>query len=419
MSLLALGVNHATAPLEVRSRLAIAPESAPDAVRALRALPGVEGAALLSTCNRTELYLSGDDRVHQPALDWLHGFRDSTERFDRMFYQHHDEQAVRHVFRVATGLDSMVVGEPQILGQLKEAWATARATDSIAPPLDQLLQKSFAVAKKVRTETGLGRHPVSMAYAAVRLTRQVFDSLDERLVLLVGAGETAALAAEHLRASGARRMVIANRSLERAQALATRLEGVAVGLDRIDQYLPDAEIIVSAIDTQVPVLDLARLQRALRGKRRRLRLLIDLGVPRNIAADVGSLDDAMLYCVDDLNQVIEEGQRSRLAAAGQAELLIEAQVSDFMQWWRGRDALGPLKAWRAQGEAQSAEVLALALKRLAHGASAEEALRFLAHTLTRKLQHGPTATLQRAASVDDRALLDAAAKLFGQADSAR
>lgn len=417
MSLLALGVNHATAPLEVRSRLAIAPASAPDAVRALRALPGVAGAALLSTCNRTELYLSGDEGIRKPALDWLHGFQEAPERFDRLFYQHHDEQAVRHVFRVATGLDSMVLGEPQILGQLKAAWATARATDCIAAPLDQLLQKSFAVAKKVRTETGLGRHPVSMAYAAVRLTRQVFDALDERLVLLIGAGETAALAAEHLHASGARRIVIANRSLERAQALAGRLEAVAVGLDRIDQYLPEAEIVVSAVDTQVPLLDLTRMQRVLRGKRRRLRLLIDLGVPRNIASDVGTLDDLMLYSVDDLNQVIAEGQRSRLAAASEAELLIEAQVSHFMHWWRGRDALGPLKAWRAQGEALSADVLAQALRRLGHGESPEDALRFLAHTLTRKLQHAPTAALQRAASHDDRPLLDAAAKLLGLANS--
>jgi glutamyl-tRNA reductase len=421
MSLLALGVNHATAPLEVRSRLAIAPANAPEALRELRALPGVEGAALLSTCNRTELYLSGDEQARKPALDWLHGFQNTGERFDRLFYQHHDEQAVRHVFRVATGLDSMQVGEPQILGQLKDAWDAARASDSMAPPLDHLLQRSFAVAKRVRTETGLGRHPVSMAYAAVRMSRQVFEDLGERLVMLVGAGETAALAAEHLKAAGARRLVIANRSPERARALADRLEAVAIGLERIDQYLPEAELVVCATASQQPLLTVDRLKGALRGKRRRLRVLIDLSVPRNIEAAVAALDDVVLYCVDDLNLVIEEGQRSRRAAAEQAELLIEVQVSDFMRWWRSRDALGPLKFWRAHGDAISAEVLEQALKRLAHGEPADAALRFLAHTLTRKLQHGPTAVLQRAAGRQDQVLLEAAERIFGlpgsQADS--
>jgi glutamyl-tRNA reductase len=417
MALFALGVNHATAPLDVRSRLAIAPTATAQALRGLRALPGVAGAAVLSTCNRTELYLTGSVDTQQPVLDWLHQFQSTGERFDRLFYQHRDEDAVRHVFRVATGLDSMVIGEPQILGQLKDAWQHARAAESMAAPLDQLFQRSFAVAKKVRHETGIGHHPVSMAYAAVRTTRQVFDSLEERMVLLIGAGETGALVAEHLRAQGVRRMVIANRSTEAALALAARMEAVAIGLDRIHDYLAEADVIICATAATTPLIDAAGLKRALKGHRRRLRLLLDLSVPRNIAVDCAELDDTVLYGVDDLSAVIEESQRSRRLAADQAEVLIDVQVSEFMHWWRGRDALTPLKQLRERNARVSEEVLEHALRRLQHGGSAEDALRFLAHTLTNKLQHAPSHALQVAAGCDDRVLLHAATRLFALSES--
>jgi glutamyl-tRNA reductase len=267
------------------------------------------------------------------------------------------------------------------------------------------------VAKKVRHETGIGHHPVSMAYAAVRTTRQVFDSLQDRLVLLIGAGETGALVAEHLRAQGVRRMVIANRSAETALALAARMEAAAIGLDRIDDYLPEADVVVCATAAATPLIDAARLKRALKGHRRRLRLLLDLSVPRNIAIDCAELDDIVLYAVDDLSAVIEESQRSRRLAADQAELLIDVQVSEFMHWWRGRDALTPLKQLRERNAQLSEEVLEQALRRLQQS-SPEEALRFLAHTLTNKLQHAPSQALQIAAGCDDRALLDAATRLF-------
>ena len=418
MALYALGVNHATAPLDVRSQLAIPPAVVPEALAGLCRLPGVAGAALLSTCNRTEVYVAGLHDTQQPVLDWLHRFQATADRFDRLFYRHADAEAVRHVFRVATGLDSMVVGEPQILGQLKDAWQHARAAQSMASPLDQLLQRSFAVAKQVRHQTGIGHHPVSMAYAAVRTTRQVFDSLQDRLVLLIGAGETGALVAEHLRAQGVRRMVIANRSSDAALALATRMEGVAISLDRIDEYLPEADVVVCATAATTPLIDVARMRRAFKGHRRRLRLLLDLSVPRNIDPACADLDDTMLYAVDDLHAVIAESQRSRRLAADQAEVLIDVQVNEFMTWWRGRTALEPLKRMRERNAQVAAEVLEAARRRLGHGEAPEEVLQFLAHTLTNKLQHAPSHALQQAAGSRDDALLAAATRLFGLSDPA-
>lgn len=418
MALYALGVNHATAPLDVRSQLAIPPAAMPEALAGLCGVPGVAGAALLSTCNRTEVYVAAQYEVQQPVLDWLHRFQSTADRYDRLFYRHTDADAVRHVFRVATGLDSMVVGEPQILGQLKDAWQHARAAQSMAAPLDQLLQRSFAVAKQVRHQTGIGHHPVSMAYAAVRTTRQVFDSLQDRLVLLVGAGETGALVAEHLRAQGVRRMVIANRSSEAATALAMRMEGVAISLERIDDYLAEAEVVICATAATTPLIDVARLRRAYKGHRRRLRLLLDLSVPRNIDPACADLDDTMLYAVDDLHAVIADSQRSRRLAADQAEVLIDVQVSEFMGWWRGRTALEPLKRMRERNARVSHEVLELALRRLAHGEAPEAVMQYLAHTLTNKLQHAPSQALQQAAGSQDAALLEAAARLFALGDPA-
>ena len=420
MPLLALGLNHQTAPLALRERVAMDGGQLPGALDALGQVPGVAEAALLSTCNRTEVYAQVEEGREAAVVEWLarhHGL--APEALSDYLYQHRDEQAVRHLFRVATGLDSLVLGEPQILGQVKDAWQAARSQQRLRTPLDRLFQQSFQVAKRVRTDTRIGAHPVSVAYAAVRLARQVFSELDRATVLLVGAGDTIELAARHLVDAKARRLLVANRTLEHAQALASRHGGYALPLSELSRHLPEADIVITATAAREPVLKLEAVQAALKARKHRPMFMLDLAVPRDIDPAVTSLGDVYLYTVDDLEQVIEENRASRREAAEQAQAIIDLQVEHYMAWWRAQGRQDALKALRKRGEAAREELLAKAREQLAAGKPADEVLSLLATQLTNKLLHGPSAALRQAALDGDLDLLRAAERLYQDDDDAR
>jgi glutamyl-tRNA reductase len=413
MPLIALGVNHQTAPVEVREKVAVGEAQMAETLRQLQQVEGVEEAALVSTCNRTEIYARIDDGCVPAVIDWLarrNGL--ATDALATYVYTHEGDAAVRHLFRVATGLDSLVLGEPQILGQVKDAWQQARGAGSLRTPLDRLFQQSFAVAKRVRTDTRIGAHPVSVAYAGVRLVRQVFADLDRATVLLVGAGDTIELAAKHLVNAEAKRLLIANRTLEHAQALASRVGGYALPLSELPRHLPEADVVISATAAREPVLRAADVRDALKARRQRPMFLLDLAVPRDIEAGVAQLPNAYLYTVDDLEQVISEGKASRQAAAEQAEAIIDLSVEHFMAWWRAQGQQDSLRALRRTAELAKADALAKARERLAAGEPAEAVMERLAHQLTNQLLHAPSTALRQAALDGDAATLAAAAKLF-------
>ncbi|MBS3895169.1 glutamyl-tRNA reductase [Silanimonas sp.] len=418
MPLIALGVNHQTAPVDVRERVAVGDAQLPATLRSLLAVPGVEEAALLSTCNRTELYAHLDNGAAPDLIGWMaqqHGI--DRHALATYTYQHHEAEAARHLFRVATGLDSLVLGEPQILGQVKAAWQSARGAGSLRTPLDRLFQHGFQVAKRVRTDTRIGAHPVSVAYAGVRLVRQVFAELDRATVLLIGAGDTIELAAKHLVNADAKRLLIANRTLEHAQALASRVGGYALALSETARHLPEADVVISATAAREPVLRAATVREALKARRQRPMFLLDLAVPRDIEAAVADLPDAYLYTVDDLEQVISENKASRQMAAEQAEVIIELAVEHYMAWWRAQDRQDSLRALRRSAERAKALALERARERLASGEPAEAVMARLAHQLTNQLLHSPSTALRQAAIEGDSSLLAAAARLFPDPDA--
>jgi len=413
MPLIALGVNHQTAPVEVREKVAVGEAQMADTLRQLQQVEGVEEAALVSTCNRTEIYARIDEGRVPAVVDWLarrNGL--AADALATYVYTHEGDAAVRHLFRVATGLDSLVLGEPQILGQVKDAWQQARGAGSLRTPLDRLFQQSFAVAKRVRTDTRIGAHPVSVAYAGVRLVRQVFADLDRATVLLVGAGDTIELAAKHLVNAEAKRLLIANRTLEHAQTLASKVGGYALPLSELARHLPEADVVISATAAREPVLRAADVRDALKARRQRPMFLLDLAVPRDIDAAVAQLPNAYLYTVDDLEQVISESKASRQAAAEQAEAIIDLSVEHFMAWWRAQGQQDSLRSLRRTAELAKADALAKARERLAAGEPAEAVMERLAHQLTNQLLHAPSTALRQAALDGDAATLAAAAKLF-------
>ena len=413
MPLIALGINHLTAPVALREQVAIDADATPPALADLASQPGVNEAMILSTCNRTELYCSVHEGAENAPESWLHARNQMTPgRLDEFLYRHTDGEAVRHVFRVATGLESMVLGEPQILGQVKDAWRAARSANTLHAPMDRLLQNAFAVAKRVRTETQIGTGPVSIAFTAVRLVEQAFADLRESCVLLVGAGDTIELAVRHLIERGVKRLIVANRTVDTAQALVNPVGGYAIALADLPRHLAEADIVISATASREPIIDAPMLDAALRQRRRRPMLLIDLAVPRDIDPSAAELPDVFLYTIDDLQQAIESGRRSREASVREAEAIIDLQVERYLAWRRAAEFDQPLRIYRAGAEAQRDEVLAHAREMLAHGHAPDEALAYLANTLTGKLLHIPTVRLHEAAEHGDHALLDAATRLF-------
>ena len=417
MTLFVLGINHQTAPVSLRERVAFAGDAIPAALDAMRGLPSVQEVALLSTCNRTELYAVADDDGRALG-DWLATHPDDAGDLHAYLYKHAEADAVRHLFRVATGLDSLVLGEPQILGQVKDAWAKARATGSLGNQLDRLFQHAFATAKRARTDTRIGANPVSVASTAVRLAQESFARLEDSTVLLIGAGETIELAARHLVQAKAKRLLIANRTLAHAQELATRHGGYALALAELDRHLAEADVVISATAARDPVVHKAQVAAALASRRHRPMLLLDLAVPRDIAADVAELKDVFLYTVDDLERAIEDNRRSRREAAAEAEAIVEVQVARFMETLAASSRTEPLKRLRSHGEAAKADALAKARQQLAAGTDPEAVLDFLAHALTNKLLHAPTVALREAALSGNAELARAADKLFPPIDDA-
>jgi len=414
MPLIALGLNHLTAPVSLREQVAFDAETAGPALRELTSEPGVEEAMILSTCNRTELYVSVQAGAEAAPRNWLgRHHRLTAGKLDEFLYRHDEQDAVRHMFRVATGLDSMVLGEPQILGQVKDAYQQARDAQSLRAPMDRLLQHTFAVAKRVRTDTRIGAHTVSVAFTAVRLAEQVFTDLKQACVLLIGAGDTIELAARHLADKQARRLIVANRSLESAQELAGRYGGYAIALADLPQHLPEADIVIASTASRQPVLTRATVEKAMMTRRRKPMFMVDIAVPRDIEASVGELDDVFLYGIDDLRQVIDDNRRSREAAAREAGVIIDLQVDRYMAWRRALQLKNPALDMRQHAEVYRDEVLAKAQAMLARGKSPEEALSFLANTLTNKLLHHPSARLREAALSGDMELLHAAGRLYG------
>jgi glutamyl-tRNA reductase len=413
MTLLALGINHKTAPVEIRERVAFTPETLPQAFSELTSTNGVHEVAILSTCNRTELYCGMEGEDTGAVRDWFSHFHNlKLSDVEPYFYIHPDRLAVRHILRVASGLDSMVLGEPQILGQMKQAYSTANAAGTVGELLNRLFQHTFSVAKQVRTDTAIGASPVSVAFAAVSLSKQIFNDLSKHTALLIGAGETIELVARHLHESGVGRIIVANRTVEKAHNLAQEFGGYAIALSEIPDHLHEADMVISSTASQLPILGKGAVETALKRRKHRPMFMVDIAVPRDIESQVGKLDDVYLYTVDDLQEIIQEGLRSRQEAAQQAEEIIDTQVTHFMNWLQSLGAVDTIREYRMSVETMREQVLQNALAQLQKGHSPEEAMQELARQLTNKLMHAPCSNMKQA-GYDGRAeLLLAARELF-------
>ncbi|MEA3292709.1 MAG: glutamyl-tRNA reductase [Pseudomonadota bacterium] len=414
MHLLALGLNHNTAPVDLRERTAFNGDELGQAVRDLAASTGAREVTILSTCNRTELYCGQERRDPEPVVDWL-GAQGGLKQneLQRCLYEYPDEQAVKHAFRVASGLDSMVLGEPQILGQMKQAFATAHKAGATGKVLNRLFQHTFSVAKQVRTDTTIGASAVSVAYAAVDLAKRIFSHLSEQTVLLIGAGETIELVARHLKQNGVGHMIVANRSIERAQVLADEVDSEAISLAEIPNRLHEADILVASTASTLPILGKGAVEQALKKRKRKPMFLVDLAVPRDVEPEVGELRDAFLYTVDDLKSVVEENMGSRREAAREAEQIIDLQVVRFMRWMRSLDSVPTICTLRESLDEISRRELERALRRVRAGEDPKQAMAQLARALTNKFAHHPSQALRQADIEGNSGMISAARKLFG------
>lgn len=395
MAVWAFGINHNTAPLDLRGRFAFAVDQLEPTLKGLRgALAQNPEAAILSTCNRTEIYCASDRLEIEPALDWLaHSGGVSSTLLRSHAYTLHDGLVARHAFRVASGLDSMVLGEPQILGQMKDAVRAANEAGALGSTLNQLFQRSFAVAKEVRTATEIGAHSISMAAAAVRLAGQLFEDLSKIKVLFVGAGEMIELAATHFCAKNPRGIAVANRTLERGERLATRFGGEVMRLADLPNRLHEFDAVISCTASTLPIIGLGAVERALKTRKHRPMFMVDLAVPRDVEPEVKALEDVYLYTVDDLAAVVQTGQASRLAAVAQAEAIIDAGVQSFMHWMDQRGAVPLIQQLNAQADEWRAMEMVRARKLLAKGEDVEAVLEAMSRGLTQKMLHGAMAEL--------------------------
>jgi len=412
MTLLAFGINHTTAPVHIRERVAFAPDAAVAALLALKSQAGADEAVILSTCNRTELYLHSQQDP-SALLDWLVGHSSvSRGELAQCHYLYSGDQALRHMMKVAGGLDSLVLGEPQILGQMKSAYATSEDAGVLGTHLRRAFQQAFAVAKQVRSQTAIGQNPVSVAYTAVSLAQQIFSDLKQGTALLVGAGETIELVAQHLFEQGIKHIIVANRTLNRAQKLADRFGGEAILLADMPASLPRADIVISSTASQLPLLGKGAVEAALKVRKHKPMFMLDIAVPRDIEEQVGELDDVYLYSVDDLHVVIEKNKQSRAEAAGQAMDIIEQGVNTFARELRALDAVDTIKAFRSKADDMRAQELERALKSLQNGADPAKAMTLLAHRLNNKLLHAPSAALRGASANGEPEAVRFAHRLF-------
>jgi glutamyl-tRNA reductase len=413
MPLLALGISHHTAPVDIREKVAINSAGYADRIRQLMNLDGIEEAVILGTCNRTEFYCLSTGQAEQRILPCIHQLHQvPAGELDAHFYCHTGEDAVRHLMRVASGLDSLVLGEPQILGQIKEAWQIAQQAGGAGKVLDRLFQHTFAAAKSIRNNSGIGSHPVSVAYTTVVLAKQIFGDLSEQNVVLVGAGEMIRLCGKHLLEHGIAHIEIVNRSQQAAEELAAELQAKATRLDRLQDVLPRADILISSTASQQPIIDVQAVKTALRQRRHRPMFLVDIAVPRDIEPDVKRLNDVYLFTIDDLQQVVDENMQQRHSAAEAAIGDVEANVASFMRWLYGIRAARSLKKIRAQSHLHEVDLVEKALKRLQAGQDPEQILAQLANTLTNRILHEPTLRLRKAAEEQKYEILKAADWIF-------
>jgi len=415
VNVLTFGLNHACAPVSLRERVAMPVELCRSALDALRTALGgaVKEAAILSTCNRTELYCAATPQAAEQLPQWLADVNQlDAHALTPHLYRHEHDKAVRHAFRVASGLDSMVLGEPQILGQMKDAVRTASEAGTLGTLLHQLFQRTFSVAKEVRSQTEIGAHSVSMAAAAVRLAERVFGDLGETRTLFIGAGEMIELCATHFAAQRPRAMVVANRTAARADKLAGRFDAATMALSKLPERLAEFDVVVSCTASSLPILGLGLVERAVRLRRHRPMVMVDLAVPRDIEAEVARLDDVYLYSVDDLGRLVQNATDARRAAVVQAEAIIEARVQHFMHWLQSRAVVPVIRNLHQSAEVLRAAELERARRLLARGEEPDAVLEQLANGLTQKYLHGPLVALNRSTDAEREQLLDWLPRLF-------
>lgn len=413
MTLIAVGINYNTAPVSIRERLSFPADNLHTALRELWQTQEINEAAILSTCNRTEFYCTSSSSNQQILIDWVARNKQiSPKDFSPYLYTYVDSALIRHMFRVACGLDSMILGEPQILGQMKTAYQAACDAGTLGKKLGKLFQHTFSAAKKVRTDTAIGSSPVSVAFAAVQLAQQIFDKLSEQTALLIGAGETIELTARHLTQQGIGRIIIANRTYDKAHTLAAQFNGYAIDLSELPVHLAEADIVISSTASPLPILGKGSVESALKKRKHKPMFMVDLAVPRDIEAEVEQLRDVYLYTVDDLQQTIDQNMNSRRQAAEQAEEIIDTQVDHFLTWLRAQSAQATIRDYRFSAEQMRDEALEKALASLKNGLHPEDALHRLAHTLTNKLIHTPSTQIRAAAENERHDLLSAAREIF-------
>ncbi|NLG75485.1 MAG: glutamyl-tRNA reductase [Xanthomonadaceae bacterium] len=415
MPFVVIGINHRTAPVEIREKVVFPEHDLSVALREMTKLPGVREGVIVSTCNRTELYCLSDGG-EPPLVQWLSRWHDLASHqvdISASVYRLQDSAAIKHVFSVACGLDSLVLGEPQILGQLKTAYRQAHEVGTTGPYLNRLMQTAFSVAKRVRTETRIGANAVSVASAAVVLARTVFERLENHTALLIGAGEMIALAARHLRANGLRRVIVANRSIERAQELAEEFGGSAIGLEALPSHLADADIVIASTASPQPVVTYEAVRAALRARKRKPMFMVDIAVPRDIEARVAELGDVYLFTIDDLQSVVNENIEARREAARDADGLIATRIERFEQQLKTLDVAPLIREMREGADRVRAQSAAQAQRMLAAGRDPREVVEFLATTLTNRLMHAPSQRLREAAERGDDEMLRALESLFG------
>lgn len=416
MPLQVLGINHHSAPLDVREKVAFPPERQPDALAELAALPGIAESVLVSTCNRTELYCRAEDP--QVARRWLLGeAARSGVALDNHLYVHHDEGAVRHAFRVACGLDSMVLGEPQILGQVKQAVRQAEAAGTLGPLLGRLFQHTFNVAKQVRSETALGAQSISMSAAALKLAHNVFGDLARSRLLLIGVGEMVELAATYFVAQQPQAVVVANRTLSRGEAFAERFNAAAIGLGELPARLHEFDIVITGTASAAPILGKALIERALKARRHRPMFIVDFAVPRDVEPAVSSLQDVFLYTIDDLGALVQEGVESRRAAVAEAEAIVARQVEAFRAWQGARAAAPAIVELRRRADQYREAELARARARLARGDDPAAVLEALAKGLANKFLHHPSQALSKAPEAEREQLMRAIERLYPEVEA--
>jgi glutamyl-tRNA reductase len=406
-----LGLNHKTAPVALREKVAFSEDRLVAALRALRQERGVAEVVILSTCNRTEVYWAGSASGTELS-QWLERHHDEALDLTASVYVHQEKHAVEHAFNVASGLDSMVLGEAQILGQLKNAYRIAQETGSTGPHLNKLFQAAFSAAKRVRSETQIGANAVSLASATVSLARRMYSDFSAHTALMIGAGEMIALAARHFAAAGVKRIVIANRTLINAQTLAAEISGYAVDLSHLDKELAEADIVVSCTASPVPLITKAAAAAAVRTRRHRPIFMVDLAVPRDIDPAITDLEDVYLFSIDDLQQLVDENRQQREVAAGDAKIVISEEVARFLQDARAKEAGPAIRALRQQADAIRQQTLEQAQRMVSAGKSTDEAMEFLANTLTNRLLHAPTQALRQAAESAETVVAEALTRII-------